>query len=154
MNDYHLCWIATKKSPDNEQTTKERLTAHHTNHWHRKSVQWLADNIKAAAKRTETVVVLTHHTPSTNGTSNPIYKDDREGLNCCFSTDLTHLLQPPAVTWACGHTHWNFDMTVPNNEGGGGVRLCSNQRGYPGQENIQYDNEGLVIEVAASKTCL
>lgn len=138
MNDYHLSYI------DDGNKNLHKMTAAFTNEWHRTSVAWLQQEIDQAATRAQPVVVLTHHTPSLKGTSDPRYEGS--DLSHCFSTDLQHLLKDPVKVWACGHTHYNFQQHVDN-----GTKLVSNQRGYPGQERLDYDEEGLVIRVSPPK---
>ena len=136
MNDYHLSYVQEKEGP-------RKLTVADTRQWHVESAQWLKTEIAAANQLKQPVLVLTHHTPSLQGTSDPKYDGDE--LSYCFSTDLSDLVQDPAVrAWSCGHTHWNFDMMMEE----GGTRLVSNQRGYPQRENKLYDNEGIVLEIS------
>lgn len=135
LNDYRLSYMSPGR----------KLTANDTSQWYVDSAQWLTDEIAAANKRQQPVLVLTHHTPSLQGTSNPRY--DGNELTHCFSSDLSRLLQDPAVkAWACGHTHWNFDMKGEDNR----TRLVSNQRGYPHGKTQQYDKEGAVLEISSS----
>ena len=117
------------------------MTAAFTNQWHAESVAWLEAERHKATVHNQPVVVLTHHTPSMDGTSHPQYSGS--GLSCCFSTDLLHLLHPPVQVWACGHTHYNFDRFV-GPKGTSGGRLLSNQRGYPGGEAADYDSSFVV----------
>mmetsp|Transcript_34523 Transcript_34523/g.75557 ORF Transcript_34523/g.75557 Transcript_34523/m.75557 type:complete len:104 (+) Transcript_34523:504-815(+) len=91
-----------------------------------------------AKEKDQRVVILTHHTPLMKGTSHPRYEDS--DLSCCFSSDLRSLIvhgDPPLVAWACGHTHYNFDMMVGNN-----VRVFSNQRGYKHEPRKDYKWKG------------
>ena len=134
MNDYHLSYVQHKNG------NRYKMTAAFTNQWHKESLSWLQEMIRQAEEQQQPVVVLTHHTPSLQGTSNPRY--DGSYLSHCFSTDLLYLLKDPVKFWACGHTHYNFQQRFAN-----GTKLISNQRGYPGQERIDYDEEGLVISV-------
>jgi predicted phosphodiesterase len=83
------------------------------------------------------IIVITHHAPITFNTSDPIYSDST--ISSAFQSDLTHLIKPPIVAWIYGHTHWS-NMQEYN-----GVKLISNQRGYP-QEKINFD-ENFVIEL-------
>jgi len=131
MNDYHKSYIAIDKT----------MTVNCTNHQFHTSLKWLEDQIQKYSTQNKSIIILTHHTPLVQGTSNPIYHGSE--LNCCFSTNLSKLLQSPIKYWACGHTHWNFDLTFDN----GNTRLVSNQRGYPGRGHSGYDNEGLILRI-------
>ena len=135
MNDYALSYVR-----ENGQLRK--LTAKDTCEWHQESVRFLKQELKRSRDIGEPVLVLTHHTPWLRGTSAPQYEGG--DLNCCFSTDLSRFLKHPVQVWACGHTHWNFDMVV----GDDNVRLVSNQRGYDKREWATYDSEGVVLEIS------
>jgi hypothetical protein len=146
MNDYHLSYV--REGGDDADGTLRPMTAADTTQWHAHNVQWLTGELAAAKDKSEAVLVLTHHTPSLRGTSNPRY--DGNELSHCFSSDLSPLLlQAPVVqAWACGHTHWNFDL--PLLVGGNATRrLLSNQHGYKGHESMRYDKEGRVLEISA-----
>lgn len=134
MNDYRISYI------QDESGTKRRMDAKFTNAWHIQSLMWLREEIEKAKKEKCPLIVLTHHTPSKEGTSNPKYNGS--SIGCCFSSNLTHWLCDPVKVWACGHTHYNFDGMV-----GGTTRLVSNQRGYPSRVNETYDSRGIVISV-------
>ena len=135
-------WYESKASSAAEKYQLHlRLTVKDTNYQFQKSLTWLEAQIEKYSCENKSIIVLTHHAPITEGVSNPVYKDSE--LNCCFSTNLSHLLKHPVKYWACGHTHWNFDMVFDN----GNTRLVSNQRGYPGRDHSGYDNEGLILTV-------
>jgi len=133
MNDYALSY----NHKDGEAPRK--LTASETRQWYRENRQWLRGELDRARQEGIPTLVLTHHTPQMKGTSHPRYSSDP--LTCCFSSDLTELLSFPVKAWACGHTHFNFDMHV------GGTRLVSNQRGYKGQAKSDYRRDGLVLHI-------
>lgn len=135
MNDYNLSFLQT----DGNDGYRE-LNARDTVDWHKDSVAWLEGEIAAASTRHQTVVVLTHHTPSMTGTSAPQY--DGSELSYCFSTDLTRLMQPHVAAWCSGHTHHNYDFYI------GTTRLYSNQRGYPGRQSKGWDPNG-VLEIGS-----
>lgn len=132
MNDYALCYNH-KEGEDPRQ-----LTSAETREWYQENVQWIRDELDKARQEGVPTVVLTHHTPHLNGTSHPRFAGD--ALSCCFSSDLTDLLTFPVKLWACGHTHYNFDMDF------GGTRLLSNQRGYKGEANSDYRRDE-VLEI-------
>ena len=145
LNDYHLSYV--EETPPS--TSMRKMLTRDTNQWHQESVSWLEHEI---AQAQQPVVVLTHHTPSLVGTSNPRY--DGNELSHCFSTNLTNLLEDPVVrVWACGHTHYNFHINLSdnNNTKTTSTILLSNQRGYPGvaKQLKSYDAKGYVIDLAS-----
>lgn len=87
---------------------------------HAKSVKYLSDSLDAAiSDGIRTRIVITHHAPLMNGTSDPMYK----GLtNHAFSTDLEELIAK-STHWIYGHTHFNPEQPVRDN-------LYTNQIGY------------------------
>jgi hypothetical protein len=133
MNDYALSYN------HNEGETPRNLTATETRQWHRENLRWLRDELERARQDGTPTLVLTHHTPRLEGTSHPQYANNP--LTCCFSSDLTELLSFPVKVWACGHTHYNFDIDI------GGTRLLTNQRGYKGESNSDYYPDGVVLEL-------
>lgn len=154
MNDYHLSYMAAEEPEEGSRVVQ--MTPAFTNAWHATSVAWLEAQLDRAAATNTQVVVLTHHTPSFQGTSNPRY--DGSDLSHCFSTDLTYLLRKePVLVWACGHTHYNFRQSIDDDDNNNYNKtktkqprlLVSNQRGYPGQDKMDYDNEGYVIRLSA-----
>lgn len=70
------------------------------------------------------VVVLTHHAPTLDGTSDPKYVGGP--TNSAFATELVGgaCWAGNVRAWLFGHTHWNLDAVRA------GVRVASNQRGY------------------------
>ena len=137
LNDYRLAYNHRPgESP-------RRIRADETTDMYRLNIGWIRSELAKARENGQKAVVLTHHTPSMEGTSHPQY--DRSDISCCFSSDLRLLLEeesPNLVAWACGHTHYNFDFLV------GTVRVCSNQRGYKFGPNETYRADGVVLEVS------
>lgn len=122
----------------------------HTNELFLQCRKWLEDQIDAYNdKRNKPILILSHFSPSTEGTSDPSF--DGCEMNCCWGTDLTDVMQRSSnvVAWACGHTHYNFDFI----KAGTTTRLVSNQRGHIrkgddgmiGYETEDYYNKGLVL---------
>lgn len=95
------------------------------NQKHAEERDWLLHQIRMTEREGRKAIVLTHHAPSIRGTSAPQHENSM--LSSAFCTDLRHLLAPPVVLWAFGHTHYCSDQYV------NGVRLVSNQSGYPGE---------------------
>ena len=71
------------------------------------------------------VVVMTHHAPTVEGTSDPKYAGGP--TNSAFATEMVGSVVWRAgvvKVWMFGHTHWCCDFERE------GVRVVSNQRGY------------------------
>lgn len=98
---------------------------------HQRDVAWLIDEV-ASIRRADsqrTIVVITHHAPSTRGTSRP--SDESNPWSSAFGTDLLADGNGRGKTclddvqwWIFGHTHHSSESVR------GQVRLVSNQRGY------------------------
>lgn len=97
---------------------------------HAKDVAWLQSKIHRLRtdiqNRSRPILVITHHAPSTQGTSIPT--DAKNPWSAAFATDL---LENPELhefsnvhTWVFGHTHHTMQAKI------GGVNVVSNQRGY------------------------
>ncbi|KAI0756890.1 Ser/Thr protein phosphatase protein [Daedaleopsis nitida] len=94
---------------------------------HRVDVEWLRRTIQEIheSEPHRKVVVMTHHAPTVEGTSDPRYNDSP--IASAFSTEI---LDTPdwngkqVKMWLFGHTHWPCDF-VRND-----VRVMSNPRGY------------------------
>jgi len=131
MNDYRQIFIA----PEPGKRPRE-LTAHDTNSWHQQALAFIDHEVAQATEKHMNVLMLTHHTPSFVGTSDPKYPVDALGFSSGFSSDLHYMLHNPRLaalhTWCFGHTHWNSDRHVH------GVRLVSNQHGYHFQKSARY----------------
>ncbi|CAK7206745.1 hypothetical protein SEUCBS139899_009551 [Sporothrix eucalyptigena] len=103
-------------------------TVDNHNQVHDEEVAWLHEQVDAlrdeAGSENRTVVVITHHVPTVEGTSRPKY-----AASPCASAFSTELIVPSGAwngvsTWIYGHTHYSNDFVRE------GVRLVSNQRGY------------------------
>jgi len=90
--------------------------------------------------RSEDVIILSHHTPSFNGTSDPIYKNSP--LREYFSTNLEYIMEDSdkLKIWAYGHTHWNNIDIIHN------TRVCSNQMGYDLECKTEYNHKFILID--------
>ena len=108
---------------------------------HAQDAAWLEAELAAIARDepARQIVVMTHHAPTKQGTSNPLYEGSPTGS--AFATEMVGgaCWTPQVKVWMYGHTHWNCDVVRE------GVRIVSNQRGYkngsPGFELVK------VIEV-------
>ncbi len=87
---------------------------------HRRSVDFLDDEISLAAIEGRKVVVLSHHAPDMrmNG------KFLGNALNSAFATNLHFLLRNPVEVWINGHTHQNLELIVNH------VKCVANCLGY------------------------
>lgn len=86
------------------------------------SYWWLQQKIQRSE---QPLLVITHHAPTMHGI-NPRFAHDP--LNPAFHNAFDELVVPPVVAWIYGHNHYNVDHVV------NGVRLISNQRGYPNEK--------------------
>lgn len=102
---------------------------------HEDEAAWLRQQVAAIRQervpdsQRRTVVIVTHHAPTMDGTSNP--KHAANPWTSAFSTEL--ILAPEAVqcgawqgvsTWVFGHTHYTNSFECA------GIRVVANQRGY------------------------
>merc|ERR1711935_592610 len=122
-------------SLDGEHSLRQ-LSPADTSRWHSLAVAWLQREItRLKSDGVSSIGVLTHHTPSMQGTSHPSFEgSNADPISHAFSTDLSAVYETVSELklWAYGHTHYNNDRTV------GTTRLVSNQRGYYPQENLDY----------------
>lgn len=98
----------------------KKLTISDTNVFHASDLKWLKTEITARPE--ENLVILTHHAPLLQGTSDPKY----EGLASThgFASDLSYLFNRNVVLWAFGHTHWACNFRYQYSD------VLSNPRGY------------------------
>mmetsp|Transcript_86973 Transcript_86973/g.218903 ORF Transcript_86973/g.218903 Transcript_86973/m.218903 type:complete len:347 (+) Transcript_86973:67-1107(+) len=125
-------------------TAVRRLCVADSNALHEEAVRFLEREAEKATQKRVNLLVLTHHTPSFHGTSDPRHGVNPSGISSAFSTDLEHMLRNPRYaaihTWCFGHTHFNSDQCLS------GVRLVSNQTGYVQKPSMGYRRD-LVIRV-------
>jgi predicted phosphohydrolase len=97
-------------------------------------IEYMIEQCQKFGTRT---VVVTHYPPTKQVLDNDRKKRRFPSL---YATDLDELLDSDKVhTWICGHTHSNFDLTMP-----GGCRVVSNQLGKPKDHVLDYDKKFLV----------
>ncbi|WP_420426297.1 metallophosphoesterase [Algiphilus sp.] len=90
----------------------------------RKSRAWLEDQLRASDAPT---LVVTHMAPSARDELvNPFF-GSQDPLTPAFANAFDHLIASPVVAWIFGHHHYSLNTTID------GVRIVSNQRGYPGE---------------------
>ena len=137
LNDYRSIYT---KDIQNDKSLR-LIEPNDTNDLHRSHIGWLKAQIELYKDRE--VVVLTHHTPSMKGTSDPIFDKDINEPNHmahAFSTDLTQVIHdnPCVKVWAYGHTHYNNRQYYIRNPTDltSSCLLVSNQYGYYG-ENLR-----------------
>lgn len=116
----------------------EDFRVSNVNEMYQYSKQWLNDNIKKYRYNPEnTLIVVTHHAPIKNVTSDPRYRDDP--LNCAFSSDCSDIMEGVDY-WIFGHTHYNCNIEVNNITQ---THVLSNQMGYPFEDN-GYEKEKII----------
>jgi predicted phosphodiesterase len=108
----------------------QKWTVDDQNESHRADLAWLLSELESIERKNKTenkkrsVLVVTHHAPSTQATSNPRHANSPWG--CAFGTDIVS--QIPTLsgvkTWVFGHTHHTTDFRDR------GIRVIANQRGY------------------------
>ena len=143
LNDFRLIY----PTPPEDGEVPRPLSAGLYRRWHEDEAAWLANEIGSCEADGVDCVVLTHHTPSFHGTSDPRYGSDPEQSlgNYGFSSNMSDLLRSPSVrAWAYGHTHFNNDQVMH------GARVLSNQRGYPSaqhQPSSSRYSSAMVVEI-------
>lgn len=121
--------------------------SHHITRWsvtlnnevHAAELEWLRSEIAKVKASGRQALVLTHHAPSCRGTSAPEHINSP--ISSAFGSDIEYLLKPPIVLWMFGHTHYSSDQHI------NGVRLCSDQVGYP-NEGVNFD-PGFTVQLAS-----
>lgn len=89
----------------------------------------------------ETVVVVGHHTPSTQS-CHPRYSHDAVMNGGYHNSYEEYIMDHPQIgLWTHGHTHERYDYMI------GKTRIVCNPRGYKGHESIADDFELKVVEV-------
>ncbi|KAI0361508.1 Ser/Thr protein phosphatase protein [Trametes cingulata] len=109
---------------------------------HERDLAWLEGNIAAIAQNEphRRIIVMTHHAPTVEGTSNPQYAGSP--ISSAFATELVGgpCWREQVKVWAFGHTHWACDFERE------GVRVVSNPKGY-GAGRRQGFNPEMVVEI-------
>jgi predicted phosphodiesterase len=97
--------------------------------------------IKHIVSENDKVVVVGHHTPSSQS-CHPRYIGDREMNGGYHNSYDEYIMDHPQIKlWTHGHTHERYDYKI------GETRVVCNPRGYKGYENIADDFELKVVEV-------
>ncbi|CAI7612132.1 unnamed protein product [Penicillium bialowiezense] len=100
------------------------------NETHQTDLSWLLDQIESIQDNNKTqkvkrsILVVTHHAPSLQGTSSP--QNTNNPWTPAFATDILSRIPNPSgiKAWVFGHTHYTNDFKSH------GIRLLANQRGY------------------------
>jgi len=128
VNDYELIYVNDKEEG------LRKLTAKDTNRWHEADLTYLTAEASWAKKQDLNVLVLGHHAPSFESTSDP--EHEHSPISSAFCSSLDYLFDYGGQsetshihTWAFGHTHWPSDQYI------GGVHIVSNQYGYAAAGN-------------------
>ncbi|TQV74506.1 phosphoesterase [Exilibacterium tricleocarpae] len=96
---------------------------------HRQSLQWLEKEFQSRAGQTN--VVITHHDPSIVSVPVGLREDITSAAYVSNIDSFIEQYQPDY--WLHGHLHNSSDYMI------GRCRVMCNPKGYPGEENIQYD---------------
>jgi hypothetical protein len=145
LNDYKLIYKKGKNCRPKVITSKDTML------WYTNQIEWLKYEINNSSKGIP-IVVLTHHTPSMKGTSNPHYENNRKipesYRNYGFSSSLDDIFKScdKIICWAYGHTHYN-NMQIKEEK----TFLFSNQRGYFGSLCKNY-NPKLIVKINSDCT--
>jgi len=149
VNDYHLIFLdEDKKVPAASDwigffpryckgKPVRSLKADDTLSWHRNDLDFIKKELKEAKRLEQNALILSHHTPTFQGTSNPKFRNSP--IRWAFSSDLEYMFDngkkseySAMHTWASGHTHWSCDQII------NGVHVVSNQYGYTGTAECTY----------------
>jgi predicted phosphodiesterase len=135
---------ATAKMNDYSRILRDgrAITSHDTNSWFNDAVWFISQQIMYSTGLTEkNAVVLTHHAPSLEGTSEPCDAESGDGLG--YASPLDYMFRDAkdrlnysnVAVWCFGHTHTHYYVNTTRN----GTRFLSNPMGYPGSIVKEYD---------------
>ncbi|ESA34570.1 metallophosphoesterase [Leptolyngbya sp. Heron Island J] len=97
---------------------------------HKKSLEWLRQQITNLRDNRENVVVITHHAPSKRSVSECTQDDI---LSAAYASHLDDFVEEAAVAlWVHGHIHSQQDYMI------GDTRVVCNPRGYPDEPNANF----------------
>ncbi|KAJ5818572.1 hypothetical protein N7474_004163 [Penicillium riverlandense] len=100
------------------------------NRSHRSDLAWLQSQIESIQSKNKTqnrkrsILVVTHHAPSLQGTSNPQHANNP--WSSAFATNILSQVSKSSdiKSWIFGHTHYTTEFKHQ------GIRVVANQRGY------------------------
>lgn len=132
MNDYRHC-----KSQPGQLITPAWILSEH-----QKTVDYLSDQL-IDPDHDRPQVVVTHHLPTEKSIHANYHHAGR--TNSYYASRLDPLIEnsPNLRYWFCGHTHNSSQVQI------GGCEVIVNPRGYPHDENPEYD-PGLMVEIDAT----
>jgi len=138
-------------TPDNQWNIRSRisdfrvinnksntLSVNYYNFLHKKSVEFLNEEIENTEKNK--VVVVSHHVPTFNN-----YPEKYKGsnINQAFTVEMFDFIEQSNIDfWIYGHHHINVDEFEIN-----GTKLLTNQLGYVKYEDSSYIN-GKFVEIS------
>lgn len=124
-----LADIVQSKVKDFQRIADWSVEDHNARHdsdyaWLMKEINSIQLENEATGKRSRqrSILVVTHHAPSLQGTSSP--KHAQSPWSVAFGTDILSKIPGGVKVWVFGHTHYTTDFMEK------GVRVVSNQRGY------------------------
>ncbi|KAF3011267.1 hypothetical protein E8E13_011675 [Curvularia kusanoi] len=133
----------TLKDFNNKNGIWDRSLDEH-NSDHARDVAWLNGQIMHIEQEEphREILVLTHHSPTTDPRANSERFPPERPLNAGYRTDLSMercWTSPSVKVWVFGHTHFSCQyIDTSNDESSGNVRrklVASNQKGYAWPEN-------------------
>ncbi|KAL2000404.1 hypothetical protein VTN02DRAFT_3169 [Thermoascus thermophilus] len=132
------CTLLTRVDPEAKETVAEKVgDFRHIRDWtvedhnaaHEVDVRWLKAQLATLKRQSpdRKVLVVTHHAPTSCGTSDPAHAESP--LRTAFCTELLRGEAgswpgiESAKVWVFGHTHWCTEFQM------GGITVVANQRG-------------------------
>jgi predicted phosphodiesterase len=107
LNDYQSIKI-------NQNKKIRKLSPNDTKNFFNESITWLEKTLEYYKDSNKKIIILTHHAPLTQNTSDKIY-DLKEKGYLGFSTDLSYLFEKYNIDyWCFGHTHKYTDILYEN----------------------------------------
>ncbi|KAI6857646.1 hypothetical protein KC343_g7685 [Hortaea werneckii] len=114
---------------------------------HAQDLEWLNDQVASETTANNTIMILTHWSPTTDPRSlDPKHLGKDNPIGCAFSTDLSgqKCFESEKVrVWAFGHTHYNCNFEIERGERAP-LKVITNQRGYYFSQAAGFDEEKVV----------
>jgi UDP-2,3-diacylglucosamine pyrophosphatase LpxH len=130
----HARWVVSQRINDYRRIYSRPHVLYRiddSNAEYEKNKKFLESAINEAVDHGFWPVVLTHHVPWIQGTSDPQYEGQAQTY--AFATDFPGSSNHIQL-WVAGHTHYNFHHQLA------GYELISNQCGYPNDVSNGYDS--------------
>ncbi len=131
INDHRLIRTRIGAEPS---SILNAFTPQHALNRHQEARNWLSERL--ATPHDGRTVVVTHHGPCALA-QHPRYPVD--DLSGAFWSDLSELFMGIDL-WVYGHTHCAVDAIIKPS----GMRLVSNQAGYPHESGVRFERVKLV----------